>query len=60
MMTYDATALDGQALIKLGDEMVSDLLQHSRINREQLFEPLDLLKKILRHIGHRPYIDMSV
>lgn len=46
-------------LVKLRDEVVSDLLQHSRVNRKELLQSLNFLEKVLRHIGHRTYVWVS-
>jgi hypothetical protein len=65
--TYNATTFDSQTCVilarvlqirgfltfgKLLDEMLGDGLELSGINSEQLLQPLDLLHKVLWHIGH--------
>jgi hypothetical protein len=41
------------AFCKFGDKVLGDSLQLLAVDREKIFESLDLLHKILWHIGHR-------
>jgi hypothetical protein len=68
-MTHNASTLDSQAwsisaklvemdsgrftFCKFGDKVLGDSLQLLGVNGEKLFESLNLLHKILWHIGHR-------
>jgi hypothetical protein len=45
-ITYDVSALDAEALLQLGDEVVGDFVQQVRWHGEELFETLDLRLKI--------------
>ena len=47
-------------LLELLDKVVDHLLQHGRVNREDLLELLDLLLEILRQIRHGSYTIISL
>ena len=48
----DVTALDGQALLELTDEVLADGLELGGVHHEGLLELLDLLQEVMRDVGH--------
>lgn len=49
-----------RTFLQLFNKMVDNLLQGSLVNGEEVFQLLDLIEDILRHIGNRPYVQSLV
>ena len=48
----DVTALDGETLLELANEVVADGLEFGGVHDELIFELLDLLHQVMRDVGH--------
>ena len=48
----DVTALDGETLLELANEVVADGLEFGGVHDELIFELLDLLHQVVRDVGH--------
>lgn len=48
----NVTALLGETLLELGDEVVADLLELGGVNDEQILQSLDLLHQVVGDVGH--------